>query len=227
MFMARIMAKTIQKKIFFILKFWTGFHFLSRGPMFFSGEEMYRKIWHSGFGAAFVLVGLMVFTACKLPSNSPGDPTGQIRITGIPATAKGKASYKVFVQLSTGVSATFGYVAKGDALINEKDSVVMALYDGDGKPWSGSGIINMAIVLSPAKVDTWKDIDVYAGQTTFSSEVQSFAWAAKDMLHLGVELSPGKFLMEEQVKQIFDGGDSDKPGIICVPESGIEYPQKP
>jgi hypothetical protein len=176
---------------------------------------------------AFVIAGLAVFTACKLPSDSSGDPAGQISITGIPATVKGKTPYKVFVQLSKGISATSGYVAKGDALINGKNSVAVVLRDGEGKPWIGSGNINMAIVLSPAKVETWKDIDVYAGQTTFSSEVQGFAWAAKGMLHLGVESSPGKFFMEAQVKQIFNGGNSGKPGIICVPESGIEYPPKP
>jgi hypothetical protein len=69
------------------------------------------------------------------------------------------------------------------------------------------------------KVDTWRDIDVYAGPRTFSSENQSFE-AVKGW-HLG------NGFMDAQVQQIYDGGNSGKPGIICVPESGIDYPGKP
>jgi hypothetical protein len=191
------------------------------------GEAMYRKTALNRCGAALALAGMLVFAACEQPDGAEEKLAGQIRITGIPATVKGKTSYKVFVQLSTGMTISSGYVAKGDALINGKDSVSVVLKDNSGKPWLGSGKINMAMVISPAKVDTWKDIDVYAGPTSFSSENQSFAWAAKGSLHLGAELSPGKFFMEAQVKQLFDGGSPGKSGIICVPDSGIEYPQKP
>jgi hypothetical protein len=206
----------------------SGISFAVNGLYIFYEEKlMDRKIVRSVFGAALVLAALWAFAACKQPDSAEENLAGQIRITGIPATVKGKASYKVFVQLSKGISISAGYVAKGDALINGKDSVAMVLYDSKGAPWLGSGRINMAIVISPAKVDTWKDIDVYGGPTTFASENQSFAWGAKGLLHLGVESSPGKFFMEAQVKQLFDGGSSSAPGIICVSDSGIEYPQKP
>jgi hypothetical protein len=184
---------------------------------FFRREKMYRKIRHNGPGAALVLAGLLVFAACEQPES---DPTGQIEITGIPSIVdNGKGSYKVFVQLSKGTNAEDGYVAKGDALIDGQNSVIMALKDDKNKPWSGAGTFYIAVVLSPEAVDTWEDIDVYANQIVFSSTNQSFVWK-KNLMYLNT-YSP------DRVKQIYDGGDSGKPGIICAPESGINYPGKP
>jgi hypothetical protein len=187
------------------------------------GEKMHRKTQHSGLGTALVFAGLLVFTACKQPGGNVGDPTSQVEITGIPPqTSKGADSFKIFVQFSKGTSADAGYVAKGDALIEGADSVIMELKNPDGESWSGSGTFNVAIVLSPATVTNWEDIDVRAGQNVvLSSETKRFVWTDEQLINLsGSSLS----VMTDRVKQIFNGGSTGKPGIICVPESGIEYP---
>jgi hypothetical protein len=182
---------------------------------------MYRKKQHGRLGAALVLSGLLAFTTCEHYGDSASNPAGQVVISGITKTKKGKDPYKIFVQFSEGISAESGYVAKGDALINGKASVTIELKDPSGRPWIGAGTYNIAIVLSPRAVTVWEDIDVYGGMDkTFSSSNRSFVWAGKGFLYLNG-------LMSSRVKEIFDGGDTGKPGIICVPESGIDYPGKP
>jgi hypothetical protein len=184
---------------------------------------MYKKAQHGRLGAALVFASLLVFTSCEHPGGSAGLPASEFEITGIPQkTARGKDSYKIFVQFSKGTSADAGYVAKGEALIEGKDSVVMELKDPEGKTWSGDGTFNIAIVLSPNTVATWEDIDVYGHMdVAFSSENRSLAWT-EGLIYLNNIPFTSRL-----VKEIFDGGDSGKPGIICVPESGIDYPGKP
>ncbi|GHV47088.1 hypothetical protein AGMMS49546_36290 [Spirochaetia bacterium] len=174
---------------------------------------MRRKMPFISFVPILALLSLLVLAACELPSNDEGAKnTEAIRITGIPVN--GDSTYKIFVQLSEGQDASAGYIAKGDALINGKTSVLIPLFDKNGDPWSGTGWQNMAMVISPRVVTRWQDIDAYGYQKNFSSQIQTFEWA-KEFLHLNTD-------MPNQVQEIFSGG-SGKPGIICVKESGIDY----
>jgi hypothetical protein len=178
---------------------------------------MERKTQRSGFGV-LVLAGLLIFAACKQPGDDTRSPTGQIEITGIDLKVKGKDSYKIFVQFSEGTNANAGYVAKGDAEINGKTSVTIDLYGSDDKPWNGTGTFSMAMTLSPATVTSENDIDVWGNMDVpLSAENKSFKWAK------GFHVNDWDI---SRVKQIYDGGDSGKPGIICVEKSGIIYPGK-
>ncbi|GHT71669.1 hypothetical protein FACS1894110_25100 [Spirochaetia bacterium] len=153
---------------------------------------MRRKITPLWFGTA-VFLNMAVFTA-------PGvaDDAGQVQITNIPREVKnGAQAYKIFIMLSTGTSAKAGYVAKGDALVNGEPLVTVDLKKPDGKPWVGTGMFNIAIVISPKEVSTSDDIEVHGGEKIFSSKIQHIAWA------------PGLInlhdLVPAQVGEIFDG----------------------
>jgi hypothetical protein len=173
-------------------------------------------------GAALFLAILAVFASCEQPAGKTGGNTECIRITGIPDEVgeRGRKTYKIFALLSEGMDASAGYVAKGETLYNGRNSALIDLFDPDGQPWTGKGSFNLAIVLSPASVESTKDIDVYANRKGFSSQVQSF------MLGTGSFMDLNTF-MPTRVQQIYDGADSGSPGVICDPGSGIDYPGKP
>jgi hypothetical protein len=174
-----------------------------------------------GLGAVVVLLSLVVLGGCPQTDDGTKENTEQIEVTNIPAKVGSKDSYKIFVQVSTGTSAAAGWTAKGEAVINGKDSVIMDLKGVDNKAWADQGSFNIAVVLSPSQVDKWEDIDVYGGSSiNFSSKIYTFKWGS------GVYLNK---LMPSQVEQLFNGKgltDPDQKGIICIPESGIKYPQE-
>ncbi|GHT77138.1 hypothetical protein FACS1894130_00520 [Spirochaetia bacterium] len=151
--------------------------------------------------AAMVFLNMVVFVA---PGATDGNAHGsventvQAQITNIPGEVKnGGQTYKIFIMLSTGTSAKAGYVAKGEALINGENSVIVDLTKPDGQSWSGTGRFNIAIVISPKEVSTSKDIDVHGGEKHFSSKIQHIAW------------TPGLVNLHDivpaQVEELFDG----------------------
>ncbi|WP_010260403.1 hypothetical protein [Treponema primitia] len=197
---------------------------------------MQRKMILPGLGVAITLLSLLFFTACSTDGGDcdcdyngdyNGDDTdddtsftvtiGQVEITNIPQTVGDNDSFKVFIQLSTGTTAAAGYVAKGAIEIG--DETPSGFFDPNDQPWSGTGKYNVAIVISPRAVTKWQDIAVYGAQNkTFSSGKMSFNLSS--LIKLNV-------LMPSQVKQLFNGEgvtDPTQKGIICVPESGIDYP---
>jgi hypothetical protein len=182
-------------------------------------KKMVGKITRMGLGAAMVLLSLAVLGGCSQPDDGTKENTEQIQVTNIPPKVGNKDSYKVFVQVSAGATAEAGWVAKGDAVINGKNAVTMDLKDAKGKPWAEQGSFNIAVVISPKAVTTWEDIDVYGGSNlNFSSKIYTFTWGS------GFHLND---IMPTQVEQLFNGKGltaPDQKGIICVPESGIDYP---
>jgi hypothetical protein len=162
---------------------------------------MRKKTALTGFGATIVLLTLVVFAAFGEPNDGTAGAvtnTEQIQITHIPDEVKpGVPAYKIYIQLSTGVNAKAGYVAKGEALINGETSVIIDLHKPDGEPWSDTGNFNFAIVISPKAVGTSKDILVHGGEKKFELKTQHIAWA------------PGLINLHDivpaQVEEIFDG----------------------
>ncbi|MDR2739593.1 MAG: hypothetical protein LBB68_07155 [Treponema sp.] len=178
-----------------------------------------------GLGAAIILLSLAVLGGCPLSDEDTGIMVkiGKVEITNIPKTVGGKESYKVFVRVSTGDNASAGWVAKGAIEIG--DTTSSDFVDRENKPWTVTGTYNVAIVVSPKEVTTWQDIVAYGGLSKdFSSENPSFNLA--HFVNLNVS-------MPTQVSQLFNGKDikgnplPNETGIICVPESGIDYPGKP
>jgi hypothetical protein len=148
-----------------------------------------------------VFLNLAVFTAFGEPVdgvNGSGEKIEQVQINNIPGEVKtGIPAYKIYIQLSTGMTAKAGYVAKGEARINGKTSVIIDLKKPDGQPWSDTGNFNFAITISPKEVGTAKDILVHGGEKHFSSKTLQIAWA------------PGLINLHEivpaQVEEIFEG----------------------
>jgi hypothetical protein len=165
-----------------------------------------------GLGAAIALVSLMVFGGCPSDNGGTKENTEQIEVTGIPAQVGSKASYKIFVQLTDGPTADANRLAVGDAVI-DGNSAIMDLYTPDSHlPWSGTGTIYFAIVISPQVVKTWEDIKAYGNVKNFSSKTMSFTW--------GSGLVP---IDETQLRQLFNGeGLTNQPGII-VNDPDITY----
>jgi hypothetical protein len=176
-------------------------------------KKMARRIFRMGLGAALVLFGLAVFGGCPQDTGTK-ENTEQVQVTNIPATIRGKNSYKIFVRVSTGQTAADGWVARGEAVIAGKNSVPMDLKDKNGNPWAEQGSFNLAVVISPQTVYSWEDIDVYGNPASFSSKIHPFSWGS------GVHLNT---VMPTQVKQLFNGEGIDDPGIICVEGSGIDF----
>jgi hypothetical protein len=162
---------------------------------------MRRKISLAGFGVAMAVLNLMVFAAPGAADDGIDgamENAEQVQISNIPAeVTSGVPAYKIYIQLSTGVTAKAGYVAKGEALIKGKTSLIIDLKRPDGKPWSDTGNFNFAIVISPKEVRTSKDILVHGGEKHFASKIQHIAWA------------PGLINLHEivpaQVEEIFEG----------------------
>jgi hypothetical protein len=168
-----------------------------------------------GLGAAIALLSLAVLGGCPQTGDGTKENTEQFQVTNIPATVGGKDAYKIFVRVSTGTTGDAGWVAKGEQVIGGKDSVTMDLKGKDGNAWTDQGRFGIAVVISPSAVTKWEDIDVYGNNVNFSSKVHTFKWGS------GVHLNES---MKTQVQQLFDGrGLSGEPGIICNPESGIDY----
>ncbi|GHT57182.1 hypothetical protein FACS1894109_08520 [Spirochaetia bacterium] len=161
---------------------------------------MRRKLLLVSLGAVLVFLNLAVFTVFGEPIDGINDSEGkneQVQINNIPGDIKtGVPAYKIYIQLSTGMTAKAGYAAKGEALINGKTSVIIDLKKPDGQPWSDMGNFNFAITISPKEVSTAKDILVHGGEKHFSSQNPQIAWTGLINLH---EIVPA------QVEEIFEG----------------------
>jgi hypothetical protein len=162
---------------------------------------MRGKMFLAGLGAAMIFLNLVVFVPFGEPDDGAHgsmENAEQVRISNIPGEVKnGVPAYKIYLQLSTGVTAKAGYAAKGEALINGETSVTIDLKKPDGQPWIDTGIFNFAIVISPKEVRTSKDISVHGGERIFSSKTHGIAWA------------PGLInlydIVPVQVEEIFEG----------------------
>ena len=124
-----------------------------------------------------------------------------------------RATYKVYVQLSAGMTASSGYAAMGEALIADGQKIgdtytvtITNLTDQNGNPFKGSNWAFESVLISPEKVDTIFDIDAKVGTIGPSlSPTVVFDWNT---------LSPKKLMKIEDYKKLFGKELSSDYGII-------------
>ena len=126
------------------------------------------------FSVLILLCIGLVFITCS-PDPDPPVPTETIVIKGIPAQIEidgsNKATFKVYVQLSSGTSAAGGYAAlgsaKGAGLVTEADGTITAtINELIGAPgWNGTNWANECVVIRPLAVSSKYDIVVRVGRT--------------------------------------------------------------
>ena len=185
------------------------------------GEQMKKQL-RLGTG---ILLALIIFGAC-LDTPDSGEPTEQIQIYNIPAKAYrsvgpdnphlnegiAPASYKIYVQISRGMSASASNIAEGAALIDGNSSIVVDLYqpntDADpwvltDVPWSGKGGYNIGVFISPANAPNYTYLLSKGGQVTLNQKLKSFNWNSglMEMWTLGIFGINGP----ENISDFYDG----------------------
>ena len=128
--------------------------------------------------AAMLIFCAVLFLGACSPDPETTVPTEQIVIKNIPLQVERtkigedtlEDTFKVYVQLSAGMSSASGYSAKGDAKADDfvqSDSTITAtihnLKDKDGNNWKGKNWANLCVVISPETVIDIFDIDVKVG----------------------------------------------------------------
>jgi hypothetical protein len=137
-----------------------------------------RKTITNFLALAVSLLCLFILVACPPEADtSPPEDTETVVVKNIPSTVNGKPTYKVYVQLSTGMSAAAGYVAKGEALIkgtptenNTYTVTITELKDPDGNPWKGSNNKSANVVIRPQEVSGIVDMEA-RGNLASSSKI--------------------------------------------------------
>lgn len=122
------------------------------------------------FPAFLSFCAVFIMAACS-PDDDTKIPTTTIIISGVPQTMirtiadssganydRSAPTYKAYVQLSAGTTASAGAVASGEALV--KNSTVTIKLNKAVVAWS-----NMAFVICPEKVDDIFDIDAKASMS--------------------------------------------------------------
>jgi hypothetical protein len=172
-----------------------------------------KKHFKQGTTVVFAILWIalvLALGACS-PDTEPPKDTEAIRIINIPLTVNGKPVYKVYVQLSSGMTASAGYAAKGEAKLTagQTEVTITDLKDPDGKPWKGTNWANECVVISPETVDSIGDIDAHAGRIGPSSPTVVFDW--NNML--------GKDIIDDaNYKALYQG--------IIVPDKDIKGEKK-
>jgi hypothetical protein len=140
-----------------------------------------RKTITKTLALAVSLLCLLALAACP-PDTSPTEDTETVVVTNIPKKVNGNDTYKVYVQLSEGMSAAAGYVAKGEALISQAQTTgdtytvtITELKDPAGTPWKGSNNKSVNIIIRPSKVDSIDDI-MSKGNLKSSSKTLNLNW---------------------------------------------------
>jgi hypothetical protein len=150
-----------------------------------------RKTITNFLALAGSLLCLFILGACPPDAGSGGDDTNSsenteaVVVKNIPPKVNGKDTYKVYVQLSTGMSAAAGYVAKGEALISNTQATqesgntytvtITELKDPDGNPWKGSNNKSVNVVIRPQMVAGIDDMDA-KGNMKSSSKTLVLDW---------------------------------------------------
>ena len=160
----------------------------------------------SGFS---ILCAALVLGACS-PSPSTVLPTERIMITGVPATITrteavlatppSLPTFKVYVQLSSGMTADAGSVAMGSVEVTPEDisadgktcTVTIDLFKPDPNtsylmdpdtPYQGNNWSNIAVVISPATVADIYDIDAKAASKALGGGIQQSSSSTTVTLH--------------------------------------------
>jgi hypothetical protein len=135
-----------------------------------------RKTITNFLVSAVSLLCLFILGACPPEADSP-ENTEAVVVKNIPSMVNGKPTYKVYVQLSTGMSAAAGYVAKGEALIegaptenNTYTVTITELKDPDGNLWKGSNNKSANVVIRPQEVSGIADMEA-RGNLVSSSKI--------------------------------------------------------
>jgi hypothetical protein len=131
-----------------------------------------RKTITNFLALAVSLLCLFVLGACPPEADSGGDDsslsknTEAVEVKNIPSTVNEKPTYKVYVQLSAGMNAAAGYVAKGEALIKDATRIgdtytvtITELKDPNGSAWKGSNFGNVCVLIVPETVNSKEDTD--------------------------------------------------------------------
>jgi hypothetical protein len=141
-----------------------------------------RKTITNSLALAVSLLCLLALGACP-PEASPTENTETVVITNIPKqVVEGKDTYKVYVQLSEGMNAAAGYVAKAEALISEAvlsgdtyTVTITTLKDSGGNPWKGSNNKSANVIIRPKIVASIADIEA-KGNLIPSSKTLTLDW---------------------------------------------------
>jgi hypothetical protein len=121
---------------------------------------------------------LLALSACP-PDTSPSEDTEEVLVTNLPSTVgnNNKTPFKVYVQLSKGMNASAGYVAKGEAkLPSGQTEVRIKLKAKGGADWTGSDFSNACVLISPEIVDTIDDIDAKPKAGATASKTLVLDW---------------------------------------------------
>jgi hypothetical protein len=139
-----------------------------------------RKTINNILVLAVSLLCLLVLGACP-PEATPAELAKEVKVINIPPTVgkNNKQSFKVYVQLSAGMDASAGYVAKGEAKLSSPGTtteVTIKLKDPDGNAWTGSDFSNVCVLISPETVDNIDDIDAKPKASVTSSKTLILDW---------------------------------------------------
>ena len=185
-----------------------------------------------------VLSAALTMGACS-PEPESTVPTKTIVIKNIPPKIKNTASqnyvddhigydntkekdtFKVYLQLSAGMTADAGYAAMGEALISEAEeatdgtyTVTINLEKPKGTPWSGDNWANESVIISPETVDDIFEIDVKVGMIgpSTSSSTVVFNWNGL-LEKKKMELAPGGNTIENY-KRLYGNKSVANEGVI-------------
>ena len=172
-----------------------------------------------------ILCAVLVLGACA-PEPDSTAPTMSIIILNVPAnvirtggTPGSAPLYKVYVQLSAGMTASAGYAALGDAkdgnLTLQSNGTYMATINNlKGPGWLGTNWANQCVIICPDTVDDIYDIDAKVGMTgPTTSSIVVFDWKAL-MSKQKMDMSPDKKGVENY-KQLY-GKAGMKDGVVVT-----------
>jgi len=196
-----------------------------------------------------ILVSLIIIScalilgACS-PDPDPKIPTNTIVITNIPARIINskvdddgeKPLWKVYVQLSVGMTATAGAVAEGRHTLVSSDfstdgktaTVTIPLHEAavppdapySGELFSGTGWANIALVISPENVTNIFDVDARVSRSgpSSSSETVTFDWK---------RMWDKKMMTITDYRHLYGSGDGDGEYIGVVAGDPDRSPKPP
>jgi hypothetical protein len=180
-----------------------------------------RKTITKSLVLAVSILCLLVLGACPPDAGggteSSGEETKQVTITNIPATVGNgnKKPFKVYIQFSTGMDASAGYVAKGEAKLSSEEATevtITNLKNASGNTWADSGKFNVCVLIAPESVDSIDDIDAKPKLSVQFSQNLALNWK-NDLLSEGMINFRDKYSLAKLYNGIIvDSNDPDIKG---------------
>jgi hypothetical protein len=142
-----------------------------------------RKTITNSLVPVIPLLCLFILAACPpdAGSDTESSNTETVTITNIPDKVgeNNKKPFKVYIQFSTGMDASAGYIAKGEAKLSSEGATevtITNLKDASGNTWTDSGKFNVCVLIVPEYVDTIDDIDAKPQRSIQSSQNLALNW---------------------------------------------------